>query len=258
MNKYTFIILQYKMIKHFILFTLLLILIIFYISISKITKITKIDLVISRYNETLDWLYKIDTTNINVICYNKNIKKFNHPKVNRVIDLPNVGKCDHTYLYHIIENYDKLNDITIFAPGSCDMNEKWGQFINTYSKAIYFKKSIFQTSKHINVKNDLYDFTLDNYETANIENRNMNNEVKTQLCSIRPFGKWYESKFGKLEIKHITYKGIFAVSKNDIHKRSKCFYKELINELMTSNPESGHFIERSWIAIFNPNKECLY
>ena len=36
----------------------------------------------------------------------------------RIISLPNIGKCDHTYLTHIISNYDILSDITLFLPAS--------------------------------------------------------------------------------------------------------------------------------------------
>ena len=51
------------------------------------------DMVISRYNESLDWLYDIDEDKLckmNIIVYNKNPLPFSHPKVNKIIDLPNV------------------------------------------------------------------------------------------------------------------------------------------------------------------------
>jgi len=50
-------------------------------------------MVISRYNESLDWLYDIDEDKLckmNIIVYNKNPLPFSHPKVNKIIDLPNV------------------------------------------------------------------------------------------------------------------------------------------------------------------------
>lgn len=213
----------------------------------------KIDLVIARYNESLDWLYDIDTSNINVIVYNKNDQDFSHPKVDKVIKLENVGKCDHTYLYHIIENYDNLNDVTIFTAGSCDMPYKWEQFKKVFDKATSTYDSAFEVGYQHDIRNSLYDFVLDEWKTSNDINRSKNSEVKTQLCSIRPFGKWYESKFRDLVTNYVTYMGMFAVSRKDIHNRSKEFYKDLINDVMTSNPECGHFIERSWIAIFQPS-----
>ena len=238
----------------FILLTILLVLVVLSILGKRNKKnCHRIDLVIARYNESLNWLDDIDTSNINVIVYNKHDEDFIHPKVDKVIKLENVGKCDHTYLYHIIENYDNLNDVTIFTAGSCDMPYKWTQFKKVFDKATTQYDSAFEVVAQYDIRNSLYDFVLDEWKTSNDINRSKNNEVKTQLCSVRPFGKWYESKFGDLVTNHVTYMGMFAASRKDIHNRSKEFYKDLINDVMTSNPECGHFIERSWIAIFQPS-----
>jgi hypothetical protein len=40
-------------------------------------------------------------------------------RVGDTIFMPNIGFCSHTYLYHIIKNYSKLADITIFIAGDC-------------------------------------------------------------------------------------------------------------------------------------------
>lgn len=228
----------------------------FYISQEEVEKKYKesnhsIDMVIARYNEPLDWLYKINTDNINVICYNKNEQDFYHPKVDKVINLPNIGKCDHTFLYHIINNYNCLSDMTIFTVGSCDMSYKWTQFLSIFYNSKMYNKSTFWSSKYSDVKKDLYYFKLENYQTSDSNNVKKNQEMKTQLCNIRPFGKWYENKFGNLKITEVNYRAIFAVNKNDIRSRPKEFYEDLIEDVMTSNPECGHFIERSWFAIFN-------
>ena len=90
------------------------------------------DLIIARYKEKLDWLqqYKMYPFR-NVIIYNKNeddndkssasIGGYLNGKECIKINLPNEGRCDHTYLYHIIKNYDTLADVTIFSKGSSDM-----------------------------------------------------------------------------------------------------------------------------------------
>jgi hypothetical protein len=38
--------------------------------------------------------------------------------------LDNIGKEGHTYLHHIINNYNNLANVTIFIPGSIDMPHK--------------------------------------------------------------------------------------------------------------------------------------
>jgi hypothetical protein len=81
----------------------------------------KTEIVIARYNEDLSWLKKIPKS-IKITIYNKgiddieNMKNLKNLKYN-IIKLPNIGRESHTYLYHIINNYDKLADKTIFCQG---------------------------------------------------------------------------------------------------------------------------------------------
>ena len=64
---------------------------------------SKIDLVVARYNEDVNWLKKVPK-NINIILYNKGKDDIQF----KFIKLDNIGRESHTYLYHIINNYDKL------------------------------------------------------------------------------------------------------------------------------------------------------
>jgi hypothetical protein len=75
----------------------------------------KTEIVIARYNENLDWLKKIKKSkNLKITVYNKGKDDINIP----YIQLPNIGRESHTYLYHIMNNYDKLADQTIFCQGN--------------------------------------------------------------------------------------------------------------------------------------------
>jgi len=71
-----------------------------------------IEIVIARYNEDLSWLRKIPKK-IKITIYNKGLDDINIQS----IKLPNIGRESHTYLYHIINNYDNLADKTIFCQG---------------------------------------------------------------------------------------------------------------------------------------------
>ena len=76
-----------------------------------------------------------------------------------------------------------------------------------------------------------------------------------EKSKIRPFGKWYEHHFGDINIPFHTWWGIFAITREIVHQHPKEYYVNLLNELNgTSNPEVGHYIERSWFAIFYPLK----
>lgn len=218
----------------------------------------KIIIVISRYNEKLDWLKEDPFNKYPVIIYNKgpNDDFYKPDKLVKVINIKNVGRCDHTYIYHIIKNYDNLNNITIFLPGSNNMDNKIGKSKKMIEKIEQHNKAVFLSAK-VN-QNDLYDFQLDKWKASSVENNTLNPEDNLELSQIRPFGKWVENNFGEVDITHVSYGGIFSVSNKDIQQHPKSYYEELIKDVSnSSNPEAGHYFERGWQAVFYPLKDTL-
>jgi len=221
-----------------------------------------IDLVISAYKEDLSWLNHIDASFNMVYIYNKGpglITGVNIPYTE--IKLKNIGRCDHTYFYHIIHNYDNLADVTIFATGSTHaLSHKRKKFEFTLEKTLETRNTVFYADKYTNVKKDLYNFTLDSYPSAFKGNNVGMNSNSMIEADIRPFGKWYEEHFPNIDIHAVTYGGIFSVSKKHIHEHTANYYRNLINEFpFHRNPEVGHYFERSWIVIFHPiPEECIY
>jgi hypothetical protein len=164
-------------------------------------------------------------------------------------------------LYHIIENYDNLADVTIFIPGSCMMNdEKSQKTVATCRYAESTMNSVFIGYQMQDVKEDLYSFSLNEYVTSAPENRSANPESSIKRCSIRPFGKWYTAVFGDLKTTLVDYKSIFAVSRDHIRQHPKEYYHTLIKFVNDDvSPECGHYMERSWVAVFSPlPSSCLY
>ena len=92
----------------------------------------KTEIVVARYNENLDWLKKIKKSkDLKITVYNKGPDDIDVP----FIQLPNIGRESHTYLYHIINNYDKLADQTIFCQGdSIFHSPDFLDLINKYRK----------------------------------------------------------------------------------------------------------------------------
>ena len=84
-----------------------------------------VDIVVARYNEKVEWFGNSMFANHRVICYNKSLDGpdmlgWDHRTApTHVYNIENVGRCDHTYLYHIVNNYDQLADVTVFLPASC-------------------------------------------------------------------------------------------------------------------------------------------
>ena len=206
-------------------------------------------IVVSRYNEQLEWMKEEPFSNYKSIVYNKGPNDhFYHP--GKVIPLKNVGREGHTYLYHIVKHYDDLNEITIFLPGSLNMDNKMQKGKRMMYEIEHKHKAFFITDSD-NISN-LYDFTISEYSSTSSENHSINPESMMELSKIRPFGKWCESYFDKHALTHYSHGGILSVSKKDVLQKPKSYYKELLEELShSSNPEVGHYVERSWQAIFN-------
>jgi hypothetical protein len=199
-------------------------------------------MVIARYNENLDWLLKFKDIVIvyNKGAYNNSLNKFN------VISLPNIGRESHTYLYHIINNYDNLADRTIFFQG--------------------------KISDHKIV--DIEDYFKDDDFIGKLEAVNLNLLYK----KIEHHGKWKQEYLsGEMRPAYLTpiewltriigvklsneimntkkikmvWGANFSVSKSTILKKPKIFYENAIRLLENHvNPEEGHYFERAWYTIF--------
>jgi predicted O-linked N-acetylglucosamine transferase (SPINDLY family) len=220
----------------------------------------RIHMVLARYNEDISFLkmYYFSSTTI----YNKGPSSIDNAK-----SLPNVGKCDHTYLTHIINNYDRLDDVTVFLPACFYNNLKKRVLTYHFLQKVYMMgKTCFVGKKVVDAKKDLpylYSFQIDRWESSLPENKD-GTSPKCEPSEIRPYGKWLEKVFKvnnaiNLNQTFVTYYGILAVRKEDIRRRPISFYKKLLSFVKTPNPEAGHYIERSWDLIFKAvDPEYIY
>jgi hypothetical protein len=220
----------------------------------------KIEFVISRYNEDLNWINEnfFSNNDIPIIVYNKGINdNINIKKEYKIINLENVGRESHTYLYHIINNYDNLADNTIFLPGSSDMTIKNHRARIILKETMKHNKTIILGQRYYDIKNAFYDYLLDDYTSSH--QNNLINSSKLEKSEIRPFGKWYEHYFGDKKTQYITWSGILSISKENILFHPKEYYENLIKQLeSSSNPEVGHYFERAWAIIFHPLKDAVF
>jgi hypothetical protein len=225
------------------------------------------DMVIARYKEQLPWLPKYNSyTFRNIYLYNKN-EADNTKSASELgctlngkecvkQNLKNEGRCDHTYLYHIINNYDNLADVTIFTKGSSDMHRERKKLEFTIKKVFETRNTVMSieespTALHVHAGT----FKLNSYTSSHPSNKTGEDiyNIKMKPAEIRPFGKWYQKHFPQLNIYKAVYAGVFAVSRNHIHQHPKSYYQQFIKELEGhSNPEVGHYFERAWVAIFHP------
>lgn len=226
-----------------------------------------IQIVVARYKEQMNWLANEPFCNCSVVVYNKgdDDNYLHSDNIVKHVKLPNVGFDPHSFLYHIINNYDNLADITAFFQGSIDLPS--GQSVNKYGRAIdiinYCKAnncSVLSCGnwRFNNIKNDFYNFTIDQHPVSSIANRTDKN-FHTVPCEIRPFGKWFETLFGDICVKHIALNHLIAIKREDIIKKPKEYYEMLFSFLSDkeegSQPEAIHYFERAWEAVFYPLNE---
>ena len=203
--------------------------------------------VIARYNENIDWLKDDDK---DILIYNKG-KSLN---LKNEIMLDNVGREAHTYLYHIINNYDNLKNIIVFSQANISDHTGLND-LHFFDKYIIDKLDFKFSSNYVHSNNEFCapDF---NIQIKNILVNNYNileNDVNKII-----FKDWFikniQDDFPKNGL-YIYWNALFCVSKNLILTRPKEFYINLYNQLVKLNaPIEGHFLERSWFYIFNCHK----
>lgn len=220
------------------------------------SKEKNIEIIVARYNEDLSWINEYPFNQFEYIVYNKgDNSNFEKANVKCIINIPNVGMCDHTYLYHIIHNFDKLTNITVFLPGSVNSSYKKEKAITILNNIISsnYSTAYFVGSYYNSVKDHYKNFTIDNHRVASSENSQKNNNSRLLKCRIRPYGNWYNYHFGNTPAHWVTLFGIFSIDKRDIIQHPIERYQKLLETVnIYFNHEASHYIERSWGVIFFP------
>lgn len=220
----------------------------------------KMEIVISRFNEDLKWLQYPPFNKHKIICYNKSDNdNFYKPDNMTVYKLPNLGRETHTYLHHIMTNYDNLPDATIFLPGSGDYETKIENCTQTVLLSEKYQRDVFLGNYNQNVRNYIYYFTMDRWEVRHPLNNSQNKDSSLQPAIIRPYGKWYDHHFKDIVMQYVNWCGIFAITKETIRQHPIEHYKPFFDELSVGKDlEAVHYIERSWNAIFHPMEKSIY
>jgi hypothetical protein len=220
------------------------------------------EIIIARYNEDLSWIDESPFNRHPIIIYNKgdeiNIKNEN---IKKIVNLPNIGRETHTFLYHIIENYDNLSDVTIFLVGSIKLSNKYERSIKMIETVEKTNKTYLSCLVHDKeeIKKE-YNFKLDSYRISDENNLKKNNNDKLEPSSIRPFGKWFDAVFVNEEKNNcFVFNSILSVSRKNILQKPKSYYENILNQVNTGeNLETVHYVERSWYAIFYPYDDANF
>ncbi len=182
-------------------------------------------IVVAKYKEDIKWVESLRPM-FNIYIYNKDESNANV----EYIHLDNVGREQHTFLYHIVTNYDNLDEVTIFAQGDPDPHGG----IDTNIKCNSF------VSYGVMRPNSGDEGSLS--RDASFWPQAVNIGVCKKICDI----------IGVELKEHVIYGagGMFAATKETIHKHPKSIYEELL-QLSISEPSFAWAMERLVPRVFN-------
>lgn len=162
--------------------------------------------------------------------YTRFLKNYTPPKI---IEMPNLGREGHTYAYHIIKNYNNLDDYTIFLQGD--------PFDHTPNLNKILSKLL----------NNNIDFLYKNLSSKIWGCQLTKDQFRKDLKIKQVYSDLYNLKNPKNFLFKFGAGAQFCVSKELIVKNNLLFYKKILNYLdKECNPVVGHVIERLWFIFF--------
>ena len=201
----------------------------------------EVEYVISHYNENLNWLAPFaNSTHI----YHKGPDTAIQFKFRQWENLPNVGRESHTYLHHIIKNYDHLSDVTVFSQGSVAGHKQF-----CHSDLFMYVRAAYQNGFSCIVASNLGRwgriYHIGKWKQDLIRgNMRRANETLGEFCD-QILGSHPDSV-------KVCLAGCFSATKQQIRKHPLESYKKMISYVQDHpNPEEGHYFERLWYTLIS-------
>jgi len=229
------------------------------------------NIVISRFNEDIEWIDLIDKDKFNFVIYNKGINNLKYPN----IQLENVGRESHTFLKYILDNYNCLTEWTIFLQG-----EPFYACTDEYRSA----KNILYDGVSVNVtkesrqeisykdflklinKKDFFGFDLLKFLKGDLYNCGIGDALiggeRFQPEKEGIYSKNYKFFFKKKSLfKKSSFTFMagaqYCVHKDNILNRTYEFYNECF-KMHYKDPKFPWEMERYWMKIFFTEDETKF
>lgn len=249
-------------------------------------KKNKITIIISRYNEDVDWVNKIKENESieRILIFNKGSSDiyFFDSKI-KVINVKNIGREGGTYLDYIIDNYDNYPENLIFTQADpFEHNEKFLEFLKDDNIPLYYNKDFLPLTKQWKVSENIppQKFVKHNnsYNIGNLELiKYFVRDFDQQVIGHSSWSDWEVSSKFKLfkkiyktenemkticdfigienskKIIPICWSACFFLKSKQIMRNPKEIYIKLRNFLYNSNDQGGvegYLLERFWYYLF--------
>jgi hypothetical protein len=218
------------------------------------------ELVIAAYDKPIDWLHQLNA-DVKVTVYRKGNGVAERP--DEILLQPNRGRCVHTFFNHLYTNYDNLSDITFFAQDY--PFDHWEDVIDVVNYSTQEQRCQLKIGGY-------YGFHFNTITVPsprggimwNLSPSRQHGGGRVLICKSNGFpqdsnpninvDKYWKMLFTDTHPDEYEFMpgGHFGITKEHVHKRSKEFYKKVVDFLLEEDI-APWIIERLECYIFNPN-----
>jgi len=189
-----------------------------------------VNIIVAKYNENVEWTKKL---NHKVTIYDKS----DHP-IEGSIQLKNVGREGETFLYHIVNNYHNLDEVTVFLQGNpfehLQLLVGWrAQLTNDEIDVV-----INKMNTEINDENEFTTFYQVLYNVPN-----GTNGVNTKSACIQYYGENYDNFT-------VSPGAQYIVPKKNILSRPLEFWKKIHSVMFNNEELNGYCQEQLWYLAY--------
>lgn len=238
--------------------------------------------IIARYNEDIRWTRYLQYYNNNVdddravvFIYNKGLP--NITSHNQIINLPNIGREGHTYLYHIVNNYNSPAKKSVFLQGDpfphspfimellCDNNQynesdKYNESTRYTGLSLWYSKTwpAPEITQRFIKSNKTTTYVLnDSLEYVGFKTKYylVGSKVRDNPQIICDFMKRHDIN------KHrqgflVNLAGLFIINSIAITAKPLPFWEKLL-ESSSANKLNGYILEFLWPTIFEDDNSLF-
>lgn len=223
------------------------------------------EIVVAHYNEDLTWLKPVIE-----YCkvYSKGGPKYAPELQFDAESLDNIGREGHTYLHHIVKNYESLKDVTLFTQARVDDHTDLDA-LEMREIALNTKPGRVTTFPHRAMELfDLWEgFPWEKYPcwAKWSSPEGVFKGKKAQETPAQYFKDFFNNfgHDGPPKLVGFQPGAIFAVRRETVHQHPKELYQRMLQDLFLGDmksvdPETGHYLERFWLAMFRNEEYCCW
>lgn len=183
--------------------------------------------VVARYNEDISWIECLPAEGYPALIYNKG-QKLKAPRNGEnveIVNLPNIGREQYTFYYHIYHNYDSLDDYTAFVQGG--ILEHITGVLYSRRRGEFFSNPKNMTAAIMMLQNALrpHEFCslgFPFHSNNHMQSFEMTEYLKKARKILFPdLPEDFEYYFGG--------GGMFVASRKVLHRYPKSFYKQILD-----------------------------